>query len=66
MILVTALYRDFLVSSWHSYTPTFWDWAIFFGTIGLFLTPFLILIRLLPVMAMSETKEMLHEEAEHG
>jgi molybdopterin-containing oxidoreductase family membrane subunit len=66
MILVTALYRDFLVSSWHSYTPTFWDWAIFFGTIGLFLTPFLILIRLLPVMAMSETKEMLHEEAKHG
>jgi molybdopterin-containing oxidoreductase family membrane subunit len=66
MILVTALYRDFLVSSWREYVPTFWDWAIFFGTVGLFLTPFLILIRVLPLMAMSETKEMLHEEHEHG
>jgi molybdopterin-containing oxidoreductase family membrane subunit len=66
MILVTSLYRDFLVSSWRSYTPTFWDWSIYFGTIGLFLVPFLILSRILPVIAISETKEMLHEEAEHG
>src|SRR5205807_5988225 len=29
MILVTSLYRDFLVSSWGSYTPTFWDWVTY-------------------------------------
>jgi len=62
MILVTSLYRDFLVSSWGAYHPTFWDWAIYAGTIGLFLVPFLLIIRLLPVISIFETKEVLHEE----
>jgi len=64
MILVTSLYRDFLVSSWSHYTPTFWDWAIFFGTVGLFLFPFLIIVRVLPVISIFEIKEVLHEEHE--
>jgi Ni/Fe-hydrogenase subunit HybB-like protein len=64
MILVTSLYRDFLVSSWGAYHATFWDWAIYAGTIGLFLVPFLLIIRLLPVISIFETKEVLHEERE--
>src|SRR5438094_9769087 len=48
MILVTSLYRDFLVSSWGSYTPSFWDWSTYIGTIGLFMVPFLMVIRLFP------------------
>jgi molybdopterin-containing oxidoreductase family membrane subunit len=69
MILVTSLYRDFLVSSWGSYHATFWDWAIYAGTIGLFFVPFLLLIRLLPVISIFEIKEVLHDEKEelaHG
>ncbi len=66
MILVTSLYKDFLVSSWGYYTPTFWDWATYAGTIGLFLVPFLMLIRLLPVISIFETKELLHEEREEA
>ena len=62
MILVTSLYRDFLISSWGSYTPTFWDWATYFGTIGLFMVPFLLVIRVFPVISIFETKEILHEE----
>jgi molybdopterin-containing oxidoreductase family membrane subunit len=62
MILVTSLYRDFLVSSWGEYHATFWDWATFAGTIGLFFLPFLLIIRLLPVISIFETKEVLHEE----
>jgi molybdopterin-containing oxidoreductase family membrane subunit len=64
MILVTSLYRDFLVSSWGEYHATFWDWATFAGTIGLFLVPFLLLIRLLPVISIFEEKEVLHHERE--
>ena len=37
VIVVTSLHRDFLPSSWGMYAPTFWDWATFIGTIGLFL-----------------------------
>ncbi len=69
MILVTSLSHDFLVSSWRDYRPTFWDWATFAGTLGLFLLPFLLIIRLLPVISIFETKEILHEEHEvsaHG
>jgi molybdopterin-containing oxidoreductase family membrane subunit len=69
MILVTSLYRDFLVSSWGHYTPTFWDWSTYVGTIGLFLVPFLLIMRLFPVISIFETKEVLHEEqseAAHG
>jgi molybdopterin-containing oxidoreductase family membrane subunit len=62
MILVTSLYRDFLVSSWGEYHATFWDWATFAGTIGLFLVPFLLIIRLLPVISIFEEKEVLHDE----
>jgi molybdopterin-containing oxidoreductase family membrane subunit len=69
MILVTSLAHDFLVSSWRDYVPTFWDWATFAGTLGLFLLPFLLIIRLLPVISIFETKEILHDEHEeraHG
>jgi Ni/Fe-hydrogenase subunit HybB-like protein len=69
MILVTSLYRDFLVSSWRGYTPSFWDWSTYFGTIGLFMVPFLLAIRLFPVISIFETKEVLHHEQEetaHG
>jgi molybdopterin-containing oxidoreductase family membrane subunit len=62
MILVTSLYRDFLVSSWGSYQATFWDWATYAGTIGLFFVPFLLIIRVLPVISIFEIKEVLHEE----
>lgn len=64
MILITSLYRDYLVSSWGLYRATFWDWSIYLGTIGLFLVPFLIVIRLFPVISIFETKELLHEEQE--
>ena len=62
MILMTSLYRHYLVSSWGVYTATFWDWATYFGTIGLFMVPFLLVIRLFPVISIFETKEILEEE----
>src|SRR5690606_829856 len=36
IIVVTSLHRDYLPSSWGMYTPTFWDWSTFLGTLGLF------------------------------
>ena len=37
-----------------------------FETLGLFLVPFLLIIRLLPVISIFETKEILHEEHEEA
>ncbi len=59
IIVVTSLHRDFLPSSWGMYYPTFWDWATYFGTIGLFLFLMLIFIRVLPLISIFEVKTLL-------
>jgi len=58
MLLVTSLYQDFLPSSFGRYTPTFWDWSTYIGTLGLFLTPFLLFLRFIPSISMFEEKEI--------
>ncbi len=67
MILVTSLGRDFLPSSWGMFHPTIWDLATFFGSIGMFLVLFLLFLRLLPMISISEMRALLpgsqaHEE----
>ena len=63
VIVVTSLHRDFLPSSWGMYYPTVWDVATFIGTIGLFLTLFLLFIRFLPVIAIFEMRGLVPEKA---
>ena len=61
MLLTTSLYRDYLVSSWGQYHPSFWEWSLFAGMLGVFLTPFLLFVRFLPVISAFEVKEALEE-----
>ena len=61
MLLVTSLSRDGLVSSWGGYAPSFWEWALFAGMGGVFLVPFLLFVRFLPVISATEIKEAAHE-----
>ncbi len=56
VIIVTSLHRDFLPSSWGYFKPTWVDMCTFTGTIGLFLTLFLLFARFLPMIAISEVK----------
>jgi molybdopterin-containing oxidoreductase family membrane subunit len=67
MIITTSLHRDFLPSSWGMFWPTVWDYLFFFGTIGFFYVSFLLFIRLLPMISISEMRALLpgthaHEE----
>jgi molybdopterin-containing oxidoreductase family membrane subunit len=41
------------------YVPTFWDWATFIGSMGLFVTLFFIFIRILPMISIFEMKQIL-------
>src|SRR5947209_7685487 len=70
VIVVTSLHRDFLPSSWGMYRGTFWDWATYVGTIGLFLSLLFLFIRFLPMISIFEMRTMLPEarvpEHEHG
>ncbi len=59
IIVITSLHRDFMPSSWDMYYPTRWDWAIFIGSLGLFLTLMLVFIRVLPSISIFEIRMLL-------
>jgi molybdopterin-containing oxidoreductase family membrane subunit len=61
VIVVLSLTRDFLPSSWGFYTPTVWDFATYIGSFGLFFTLFFLFIRLLPVIAIFEVRDLVHK-----
>jgi molybdopterin-containing oxidoreductase family membrane subunit len=61
IIVVVSLHREYLPSSWDTYTPTFWDWSTYFGTIGLFTALMYLFIRLLPMISIFEMREMVEE-----
>jgi Ni/Fe-hydrogenase subunit HybB-like protein len=65
IIIVGGLHRDFLPSSWGMFYPTWVDIWTFIGTHGIFLTLFLLFIRFLPMIAMSEVKIVLPEADPH-
>jgi Ni/Fe-hydrogenase subunit HybB-like protein len=62
LIVVSSLHRDFLPSAWGMFYPTGWDWTHLIGSIGLFAVLFMLFVRFLPVISISEVREMLHEE----
>jgi molybdopterin-containing oxidoreductase family membrane subunit len=64
VIVITSLHRDFVPSNWGLYAPTFWDWATFAGTIGLFFTLLFLFIRFLPMISISEVRELVAEHKE--
>ena len=61
VIVVTSLHRDFLPSSWSMYHGTVWDYATYYGTLGLFLSLMFLFIRFLPVISITEMRELVHE-----
>ena len=67
VIVVTSLTRDYVPSSWGMYYPTFWDWATYAGTLGLFVSLMFLFIRGLPAISIFEMREVVHHmEHEHG
>ena len=69
VIIVTSLHRDFMPSAWGYFRPTLFDIGIYLGTIGLFFTLFLLFLRFLPMIAISEIKGVsphADPHAKHG
>jgi molybdopterin-containing oxidoreductase family membrane subunit len=66
IIIVVSLSRDFLPSSWGMYAGTVWDYATYFGTIGLFLALLFLFIRFLPMISIFEMRTLLPEAHGHG
>jgi len=64
VIIVTSLHRDYLPSSWASYTPTLIEVVTLIGSFGLFFTLFLLFCRFLPVIAIGEIKAVVNHARE--
>src|SRR5512132_2005777 len=59
VIVVPSLSHEFEPWQWGTYRPTWVDYGILLGSFGWFFMWFLLFIKQLPVMAMSEVKEVL-------
>ncbi len=65
VIIVISLHRDFIPSNWGYYHPTWVDICTYIGTFGLFFTMFLLFIRFLPMIAISEVKGVTPQSDPH-
>jgi molybdopterin-containing oxidoreductase family membrane subunit len=59
VIVVSSLARDFIPSSWAYFYPTKFDIMMLVGSFGLFTTLFMLFCRYLPLIAMSEVKNVI-------
>src|SRR5262249_14491955 len=65
VIIVLSLNRDFLPSAWGLFRPTIIDVGTFTGTIGVFFTLFLLFMRWLPMVSMTEVKGTMPQADPH-
>jgi molybdopterin-containing oxidoreductase family membrane subunit len=65
VIIVSSVHRDFLPSSWGMFYPTWVDILTFTGTFGIFFLMYLLFIRFLPVIAISEVRSVLPGASAH-
>jgi molybdopterin-containing oxidoreductase family membrane subunit len=66
MLVTSALYEDFLPSSWGHYAGTFWDWLTLLGSAGMAAAGFFLFLRYQPVVAAFELKEILPSAERRG
>ena len=64
VIVVQSTSHDFLPSAWGRFVPTMWDWITLLGSISTFAWLFLVFIRLLPTVSISEMRALARESVE--
>jgi len=66
VIIITGLSREYDPASWGIYTPSWAEMGIVAGSFGFFCMFFLIFLKLFPVVAIAEMKELAIHEKAHG
>jgi molybdopterin-containing oxidoreductase family membrane subunit len=61
VIIATSLARQSMPGMWGYFSPTRWDALTLIGSFGLFFTMFLLFVRFLPIVAISEVKVVTPE-----
>ena len=65
VIVVGSTHQDFLPANWGLYHPTIWDIGLFVGTLGAFFMLYLLFVKFLPVIAISEVKGAMPQGDPH-
>jgi molybdopterin-containing oxidoreductase family membrane subunit len=66
VIIITSVARDFIPHAWGLYAPTAIEFGIMIGSFSLFFFLFLLFVKHLPSVSMTEIKETLHEGGPHA
>ena len=63
LIVVQSTHRDFMPSAWGRFVPTTWDWIFILSSLCVFSWLFLLFIRVLPAISISEMRLLVRESA---
>jgi molybdopterin-containing oxidoreductase family membrane subunit len=66
VIIITGLSREYDPAVWGVYTPSYPELGIVAGSFGFFAMLFLIFLKIFPVVAIAEVKELTIHEKEHA
>jgi molybdopterin-containing oxidoreductase family membrane subunit len=66
VIIIGSVAHDFIPHAWGLYAPTFIEYGILFGSFCLFFFLFVLFVKHLPSVSMTEMKESLAERGTHG
>jgi Ni/Fe-hydrogenase subunit HybB-like protein len=66
VIIITSVGHDFIPHAWGLYAPTYIEFGIMIGSFSLFFLFFVLFVKHLPSMSMTELKETVHQGGDHG
>jgi molybdopterin-containing oxidoreductase family membrane subunit len=66
VIIITSVAHDFIPHAWGFYTPTLIEIGIMIGSFSLFFILFVLFVKHMPSMSMTELKETIHQGGGHG
>ncbi|MFM9956511.1 MAG: NrfD/PsrC family molybdoenzyme membrane anchor subunit [Phycisphaerales bacterium] len=64
-VIITTLSADFLPGVWRYYRASFVDVATYVGSLGIFMTLFLLFCRFIPMLAIAEVKGVMPQSDPH-
>ena len=64
VIVVVSLTRDFVPSMWRNVTPTWVDYSLLLGSLGMFFALMFLFLRVLPAITIFEVEELEHKVEE--
>jgi Ni/Fe-hydrogenase subunit HybB-like protein len=66
VIIISSVGRDFLPHAWGLYAPTFIEYGIMFGAFCMFFLLFVLFVKHMPSVSMTEMKEIVNPGGAHG